>query len=165
MSAWRTGGIGPDKAGAGLRGIGFIAIGIAFLAVSNQYVSGDDDPPPTTAGGVVLTVPAIRAPLEQSIVGVKIRTGTSEALRIQVEEAAAGDLFVTDVPADAAKEAAASRCGKPVQIAIGPPPARATYVACVPSTSAVGELMMKRLTGLEARAALLDAGFDVPEQR
>ena len=167
MSAWRSGGIGPERTGAGLRGIAFIAIGIAFLGVSNQYVSSDDEPEPTTAGATVATVPAMRPVLAAALPGVTLRAGTSAELRRQAGAPGirAPDLFVTDVAADAAALQGAGRCGPAVVVATGPAPATTRYVACAPPANEAGELLLATLTGLKTRSALLDAGFEVPEQR
>lgn len=168
MSAWRTGGVGPEKAGAGLRGIGFIALVIAFLAVSNQYVSDDGDKAPattTSTGTIVLTVPALAPVLRQLGGDATVRTGSSTMHRTQIQQGRPADLFVTDVLGDAEALAKADRCSTPVPLATGPAPARTKYFACAASATGAGPTLLAQVAGLKARAALLDAGFDVPEQR
>lgn len=168
MSAWRTGGIGPEKTSAGLRGIGLVAIVFAFLAVSNGYVSGGDDAPssdPRRPGRVTVIAPeALRTVLPKAGGVATYLYGTPPKILTMIEDNDQADVFITTVAADAKALATDSRCTDAVEIAVlkGQP-----VVACLPTNvdadSAAGLAFVKRLKSLEGRAAFIDAGLDLPQ--
>lgn len=170
QSAWRTGGIGPEKTGAGLRGIGLIVIVIAFLAGSSSFLStGDDDAKPTTGGPAakptVAAPEALRTILPQIEPNATYVFGTDDQLLEKVEQEEALDLFITATPADARTLATDRACSDALELASKPPD---RFVACIPTheqaDSAAGLQYLRTITGLKARAALLDAGFDLPDR-
>ena len=166
MSAWRSGGVDPAKANAGLRGLGFLAIVIAFLAVSNGYVSQDDPEPSGTSGAqkpVVLAPEALRTILPVIAPNATYRF-TDAARAVADAREGKGNVLVAG-PDDARALAGESRCTDALEIATK---AGDAYVACLVvnakvSTSA-GVDYVAAITSLKARAALLEAGFDIPER-
>lgn len=168
MSAWRSGGIGPEKTSAGLRGIGLIIIVLAFLAVSNRYVSGGDEDKKPTDGrkegtATVVAAEALRPLLPKLSTDAVYLYATPAVARKKIEDNEQADVFVTTVPADAAALAADSRCSDAVDIATVD---RTQVVACLPTNvdadTALGLAYLKSITNLRARAAIIDAGYDVP---
>lgn len=169
MSAWRSGGIGPEKTGAGLRGIGLIAILIAFLAVSNGLLSGsnEDTPKATDAGAkpTVLAPEALRTILPAVAPNATYVFGEDADLLEKVRGKAKADLFITGTPSDARTLGGEKRCSDALTLARK---GARTFVACIPvaesTNSAAGVRYLETVTGLKARAALLDAGFDLPDR-
>ncbi len=167
MSAWRSGGLGPEKTSAGLRGIGLIAIVLAFLAVSNGYVSGGDDEKatdPRVAGRPTVLAPeALRTILPRINANATYRFGTPAAIKTMIEDNDQADVFITTAGADAQSLAIDSRCTDAIQIAIYE---NEKVVACLPTNvdadSTAGLAYLKTLTNVKGRAALIDAGLDVP---
>lgn len=168
MSAWRTGGIGPEKANAGLRGIAFFAIVIAFLAVSNDYVSkGDDEPKPTApASSRVVDAPTALSTVLPAAQAAKYTFGTSATQRAAIIAGGRTDVFITDVPADASALQTGGHCSDPVTIATK---GDERIVACVVTRTGddtgAGIAYVQSLATLKARSAFLDAGYDVPTAR
>ena len=171
MSAWRSGGVGPEKTSAGLRGVGLIAIVIAFLAVSNDYVSGGDEDAkstdPRTAGKPTVVAPEALRPILPRVTGsgAIYIYGTPPKIRAMIEDNDQADVFLTTVPDDAAALATYSRCSDAIDVAVLD---RQTIVACLPTNvdadAKAGLAYLEQLTGLEGRAALIDAGLDLPDR-
>ncbi|MDO9356269.1 MAG: hypothetical protein Q7T55_21405 [Solirubrobacteraceae bacterium] len=168
MSAWRTGGIGPEKTGAGLRGIGLIAIVFAFLVATNQYVSNDDKPKetgPRVAGKPTVVAAEELRPLLPRLSADAVYLFSSPAqARTRIEDNEQADVFLTTIPSDAIALEADNRCTDAITIATL---RGQKVVACLPTNvdadSKLGVAYLKSITTLEARAKILDAGFDVPE--
>lgn len=161
----------PDQAGnrartigGALRGAGFVIILIAFLFVSQTFVGDDDPQPPTTSAPGPATVYAV-AELRPVIDGLEttgnVEYGTSTELRERVAGGAAVDVFV-GTSADAQALATDDRCGPSAPVTAGPQ----AYAACLVIRSGArvegGRAFIDDLTGLTGRAALLDAGYELP---
>jgi hypothetical protein len=173
MSSFRH-GIDPEKTGAGLRGIGAIVIVLAFLGVSNSFTSDNNDktvkPTQSTTPPVVFADEALRTILPKVDGAPGYTFGTPAALRVQLEKAPAADLFISASAADVQGLIDDGKCAKGV-VVVGTDPAATPprkYTACavnhggVATTNAVAYL--RKLDGLDARAALIDAGFDLPDR-
>jgi hypothetical protein len=161
----------PDQAGdrartigGALRGAGLVIILIAFLFVSQTFVSDDEPEPTTTSAPGPATVTAVDElqPVVATLdAPANVEYGPSAESRERVAGGAAIDVFV-GATADAQSLVAEERCGPLAPVTTGP----AAYSACLVIRSGArvesGRAFIDDLTGLTGRAALLDAGFELP---
>lgn len=152
------------KVGAALRGAGFLIIVIAFLFVSQTFVSSDDEDPTTTSppGPATVYIADELAPVVSPLKSTAIvEYGTSAALRAKVAGGSVADVFV-GTRADTQALVDDGACTAPVVVTTAP----VAYSACLVKRSgartAAGAEFLKVMTGIKARNALLEAGYDLP---
>lgn len=152
-----------NKIGAGLRGAGFIVIVLAFLIVSQQFVTSDDEDPTTPGQALVYAAADLQPPLDDldATTQVTMEYGASPALRQKVVDGTAVDVFV-GLRDDTVALVEDGLCTDAAPVATEP----AEYAACLVdrrgARTAEATKFLDALTGLDGRDALLQAGFEVP---
>jgi ABC-type molybdate transport system substrate-binding protein len=153
------------KAGGALRGAGFVIVLVAFLVASQQFVTADqdkDDEPAATASATVYAVDTLKPVIEGLKTGASVRYDASVDLREAVSSGAKTDVFV-GASADADALLDDGSCTEPTPITTQP-----LLAGCLTTRSdtdaEAGAAFLKELSSLDGRNALLQAGFDVPQQ-
>lgn len=138
---------------------------IAFLVVSQTFVSSDDTDPTTPTsppGPATVYVATELKPVVDAAESTAIaKYGDSSALRQQVDSGAQADAFV-GARADAQALASAGRCGEPKPITTGPTELAGCVVIRDGDRSDAAGQFLKDISGIKSRAALLDAGYELP---
>ncbi len=149
-----------NRVGAGLRGAGFIAILIAFLFVSQQYVGGtDDDPQPGPAA--IYAVSELEPAIERLRSGAVVVYGASPALRAKIENDSAVDAFV-GARADVQTLIDDGRCTDPEAVTTEPNQLAACLIDRDGARTEAAAAFIDELTGIAGRDLLLKAGFELP---
>lgn len=150
------------KVGAAIRGAGFLAIVIAFLFVSQSFVGNDEEPATSPSGNATVYVDQelerVVSELESPAI---VEYGASAALREKIAADSIADVFV-GTRADAQSLTDQGLCSEPALITTTPVDYAGCLVTRKDARTDAGTQFLKVLTGIQARNALLEAGYDLP---
>lgn len=149
-----------NQVGAALRGAGFIAIVIAFLFVSQQYVGGDDDDP-QPGPAAIYAAAELKPVLEQLESDAVVEYGTSPALRAKIENGSAADAFI-GTRADTQTLIDDGRCTEPAAVTAQPSELASCLIDRSGARTKAATAFVDQLTGISGRDLLLQAGFELP---
>ncbi len=150
-----------NQVGAALRGAGFIAIVIAFLFVSQQYVGGDDDDDPQPGPAAIYAAAELKPALEQLESDAVVEYGASPALRAKIENGSAADVFI-GTRADTQTLIDDGRCTEPAAVTSRPTELASCLIDRNGARVAAGTAYLDQLTGISGRDLLLQSGFELP---